>query len=168
MDKIIPILILLTFCLPIYSEESISDSSKDTFLDEQINGYNSIIHDYMNPRDSMYLVSWIKSYDLHGKPIERSAINFQIVVFSKKGQRFRILNISEAEQYGIDSIYCRELNRISKLLAKLDVAQLIKDRKPCINNELEFAEVLGLVFMYGIVPKTAEEATVKNDSINGK
>ncbi len=120
----------------------------------------------MNPRDSMYLISWIKPYDLNGKPIERFTTNFQIVVFPKQGKPFSIISISEAEQFGIDSIYHRELYRISKLINSIDIPKLIKDKEPCINNEFEYAGVLNLIFVYGIKPKLNSE--IVNDSINGK
>ena len=166
MGKIVTVLILLTLCLPIYIDEQFSNYNYDTFLEEQIKGRNSILYDQMNPRDSMYLISWIKPYDLNGKPIERFTTNFQIVVFPKQGKPFSIISISEAEQFGIDSIYHRELYRISKLINSIDIPKLIKDKEPCINNEFEYAGVLNLIFVYGLKPKLNSE--IVNDSINGK
>ncbi len=170
MVRLIITFILLTCCLHVHSNESIFNPNNDSIISKIIKSEQIIITDSLIPGDTLYRVIGHRCYDLEGNRFKQSGTIVQILVSPPKGNNRRTVissyNINDYNDY--EFIYQRELNRVSGWIDMLDVPKLIKDKEPCINNELEFAEVLGLVFMYDIVPKTTEKATVENDSINDK
>lgn len=170
MEKILTLLISLAFCLFSYSNESFAESEDDKTLNGLIKGEKTYISDSLNPGDSLYRVLVNKGYDLNGNPCLKPEILVRIFVFPSKAPSHRTLisqyNINEYRDY--EFIYQRELNRVLKWIDKLDIPKLIKDKEPCMLNGLEYAGILELAWVYDIVPKTAEKATVENDSINGE
>ena len=167
MKKILILFTLLTFSLSGYSNEPISSLNNDSILSKLIKGEQVILHDSLNPCDSLYRVIGGRNYYLDKNKFSGTGID--IIVFPKKGNNIVISSYTVDKYYNdYESIYKRELNRVSEWIDMVDITKLIKDKEPCILNGLAFAEVLGLVFVYDIVPKTAEKTTVKNDSINGK
>ena len=166
MKKILILFTLLTFSLSGYSNEPISRLNNDSILSKLIKGEHVILHDSLNPCDSLYRVIGGRSYYLDKNKFSGTVID--IIVFPKKGNNIVISSYTVDKYNGYESIYKRELNRVSEWIDMVDITKLIKDKEPCILNGLAFAKVLDVVFVYDIVPKTAEKTTVKNDSINGK
>ena len=166
MKKILILFTLLTFSLSGYSNEPISRLNNDSILSKLIKREHVILHDSLNPCDSLYRVIGSRSYYLDKNKFSGTVI--KIIVFPKKGNNI-IISLYTVDKYnGYESIYKRELNRVSEWIDMVDITKLIKDKEPCILTGLAFAKVLEVVFMYDIVQKTAEKTTVKNDSINGK
>ena len=167
MKKILILFTLLTFSLSGYSNEPISSLNNDSILSKLIKGEQVILHDSLNPCDSLYRVIGRRSYYLDKNKFSGTGIH--IIVFPKKGNNIVISSYTVDKYYNdYESIYKRELNRVSEWIDMVDITKLIKDKEPCILTGLAFAKVLDVVFVYDIVPKTAEKTTVKNDSINGK
>ncbi len=167
MKKILILFTLLTFSLSGYSNEPISRLNNDSILSKLIKGEQVILHDSLNPCDSLYRVIGGRSYYLDKNKFSETVV-IKIIVFPKKGNNI-VISLYTVDKYnGYESIYKRELNRVSEWIDMVDITKLIKDKEPCILTGLAFAKVLDVVFVYDIVPKTAEKTTVKNDSINGK
>ncbi|TFU93579.1 hypothetical protein E4T81_06375 [Barnesiella sp. WM24] len=163
MKKILILFTLLTFSLSGYSNEPISRLNNDSILSKLIKGEQVILHDSLNPCDSLYRVIGSRSYYLDKNKFSGTVI--KIIVFPKKGNNI-IISLYTVDKYnGYESIYKRELNRVSEWIDMVDITKLIKDKEPCIFNGLAFAKILDVFFIYDIVPKTAEKTTVKNDSI---
>lgn len=158
MEKLIITFLISFVTCPLYFSDyhthaSCGKNDSDSFLIELIEKKKPIIHEYINPLYKRYRIDWSASYDLEGNRLHSAEI-FQIIVFPKHGKVFGVGNISEAKQYGLDSIYKKEQWRIHQYINELDVSKLIRDQSPCISNEFRSEGVIGMFFMYDILPHT--------------
>lgn len=149
MGKLVTLFILLNISIVVYPSEPFCE---DSILERLITRKKTIINDNLNPGDSLYRVIGRIDYDLNGIPINQSKAILQIIIFHKNGKLslYSSLNTSDL-QSGFNDIHKRELQRIYKWVKMLNIPKLIEDRPPCISNELEFAGILSLYFVYDII-----------------